>query len=126
MGSPCAGQTGEVLDVKVISVEGVASHDSPESCVVAGNRLGEALTGGGVGPVLSRESHEPLPGAETVEDARRQHPTSRYRERRRDPARSQTRHMRPSTSCGNREVPRSTRADGARVRERESRRRDRR
>lgn len=49
MGIPtptCAGQTGEVLDVKVIDVEGLANHDSPESCVVAGNRRGEALTGG--------------------------------------------------------------------------------
>ena len=36
--SPCAGYPGEVLDVKVISVEGSANHDSPESCVAAGNR----------------------------------------------------------------------------------------
>jgi hypothetical protein len=34
--------------------------------------------------------------------------------------------MRPSTSCGNREIPRLARADGARVRKREPRRGDRR
>jgi hypothetical protein len=104
--APCAGYTGEVLDVKVIYVEGLANHDSPESCVVGGNRNGEALTGGGVGPVLSREIHESLLGAETLESERRQHPTTRYRECRRDPARSKTRSMRPSTSCGTREIPR--------------------
>ena len=58
---PC---TGEVWDVKVTCVEGVANHDSPESCVGAGDRKGEALTGGGVGPVWSRERHEPLQEAD--------------------------------------------------------------
>jgi hypothetical protein len=41
--------------VKVISVKGLANHDSPESCVVAGNRRGEALTGGGGS---GRQGHE--------------------------------------------------------------------
>jgi hypothetical protein len=108
-------KAGEVLDVKVICVEGIANHDSPKSCAVAGDRLGEALTGGGVGPVLSREINE-LSGAETLEDERRQHLVARYRECRRDPARSKIRCMRPSTSCGNREIPRLARADGAWVR----------
>ncbi len=105
-----------MLDVKVISVEGLANHDSPESCAVAGDRFGEALTGGGVGPVLSREIHVSLPGAETLENERRQHPTVRYRKCRRDPARSEARRMRPSTLCGNREIPRLAGADGVRVR----------
>ena len=104
--------------MKVICVEGVANHDSPESCVVAGNRRGEALAGGGAGPVWSRESHEPLREAETVEIERRPHLTPRYRQRRPAPARSETRRMHPSTSCGNREVPRLARPDGGRVRKR--------
>ena len=103
--------------MKVICVEGVANHDSPESCVVAGDRKGEALTGGGVGPVWSRESHEPLQEAETVENERRPRLTQRYREVRRAPARSETRCMHPITSCGSREIPRRARPDGGRVRQ---------
>jgi hypothetical protein len=102
--------------VKVISVEGLANHDSPESCAFAGNRRGEALTGGDAGPVMSRERHESLWGAEPVEVERRPHPAVRYRECRRDPARSETRYMRPSTSCGNREIPRLAQGVGAWVR----------
>ena len=114
--SLCAGHTGEVLDVKVISVEGLASHGSPESCASAGNRRCEALTGGDVGPVLSRERYEPLRGADSVRRRGRPHQTARYRERPMDPARSETRRMRPSTSYGNREILRPTREDGAVVR----------
>ena len=102
--------------MKVIRVEGIASHDSPESCVVAGNRRGEALTGGGVGPVMSRERHEPLWGAETLENVRRPHPTLRYREWRRAPAQSETRCMHPGTSHGSREVPCPAQVDGDWVR----------
>jgi RNA-directed DNA polymerase len=102
--------------MRVLDVEGVATHNGPESCAVAGNCLGEALTGGGVGPVLSREINEPLSGAETLEVERRQYPVTRYRECLRDPARSKTRCMRPSTSCGNREIPRLAQADGVWVR----------
>ena len=36
--------------------EGVATHIGPESCAVAREGLGEALTGGRVGQPLSRES----------------------------------------------------------------------
>jgi len=102
--------------MEVSYVEGVATHSGPESCAVAGNCLGEALTGGGVGPVLSREMNVKLRGADPLEDRGRQHLGYRYREMSQDPARSETRHMRPSTLCGNREIPRSARADGSRVR----------
>lgn len=37
------------------SIEGVATHDDPESCAVACKGEGEALTGAGAGRVLSRE-----------------------------------------------------------------------
>ena len=102
--------------MEVLDVEGVATHNGPESCAVAGNCLGEALTGGGVGPVSSRERHEPLLGAESLENRRRQHLRARYCECFRDPARSKTRCMRSSTSCGTREIPRLAQADGAWVR----------
>lgn len=46
--------------VKVQDSEGVASRTGSESCAVAGNRGREALTGGRVGRVLSRESFAPL------------------------------------------------------------------
>jgi hypothetical protein len=39
----------------VLYVEDLASHDDPESCVVLRKGGGEALTGGRVGWVLSRE-----------------------------------------------------------------------
>jgi len=103
--------------MKVLDVEGLANHSSPESCASPlGNHGREALTGGDVGPVMSRERHVKLPGAETLENERRQHPTTRYRECRRGPARSETRCMRPSTLRGSREVPRLAQTDGVWVR----------
>ena len=46
--------------MKVTCVEGVANHDSPESCVVVGNRRGEALAGGGAG-LVDKWATKPLP-----------------------------------------------------------------
>lgn len=112
----CAGYTGEVLKVKVLTVEGVANHDSPESCVGVGDEAGEALTGGDVGPVLSRESNESLLGADLLGGRGRPHRGARDRECLSDPARSQTRGMRPHTSCGTREIRRlAWTRDGAQV-----------
>jgi len=89
--------------------EGVATHTGPESCVGAGNRVGEALTGERAGRVLSREIHAPqlrvLRGADAVEEGGRLHRVRREREARRDPARSETPSMHASTSHGNREIP---------------------
>ena len=65
---------------------------------------------------MSRESNGTLQEAETLENERRPHPMLRYRERRRTPARSETRCMRPSTLFGNREIPRLTQTDGGWVR----------
>ena|SRR5438128_11459172 len=93
--------------------EGVATHTGPESCVGAREGAGEALTGGGAGRVLSREMHEPLRGADAVEASGRPHRTRRQREAQPDPARSETPGMRPITSHGNRELPRSSAAEGA-------------
>lgn len=51
-------------------VEGLAAHDGPESCVVAGNGKDEALTGVRTGRVFSREN-EPLPAGRPLGCRRR-------------------------------------------------------
>jgi len=93
--------------------EGVANHTGPESCGVAREGDGEALTGGRAGRVLSREIHAPLRkqrvlrGADAVEESGRRHLPCRYREARRDPARSETLCTYGNILHGNREIPRS-------------------
>src|SRR6266576_6393782 len=92
--------------------EGVATHTDPESCVGGRKDAGEALTGARAGRVSSREIHapsrkrRPLRDADAVEEGGRPHPACRYREARRDPARSETPSTYGSTPHGNREVPR--------------------
>jgi hypothetical protein len=97
--------------VKVQYVEGVASRSVPESCVVAGNRGGEALTGVRAGRVWSRE-RTLLWGADPVEEWGRRHRGARYRECPTVPARSETPSMHARTSTGNREIPRSPWVNG--------------
>ncbi len=99
--------------MKVSSGEGIASHAGPESCVDAREGGREALTGGGTGRVLSREIHDSLRGADAVEMSGRRHRRCRYREALTDPARSETLRTYPSTANGNREIPRSSVAEGA-------------
>ena len=105
--------------MKVRNVEGVATHNDPESCGGAGNCVVEALTGERAGRVLSREMHAPwrelrvLRGADAVVESGRPYRARRYRKVRRDPARSETPRMRGRTSHGNREVPRLSPAEGA-------------
>ena len=56
--------------MKVLDVEGVAIHNGPESCVVAGNGKCEALTGGDAGPTPCRRDlrHDrPLSGRDAVD-----------------------------------------------------------
>ena len=96
-------------------VEGLASHSGPESCVVAREGTGEALTGVRAGRVLSRERNS-LRGADAVGEGGRQHPACRYREAQRNPARSETPCMCGNTSRENREIPCPAMADGAAVR----------
>jgi hypothetical protein len=97
-------------------VEGLASHDGPESCVRAREGTGEALTGVRVGRVLSRVIHAPwrelrvVRGAEAVGEGRRSHRCCRNGEAAPDPARSKTPRTRGNISHGNREVPRSSAA----------------
>ena len=90
-------------------VEGLATHGGPESCAVAREGGGEALTGVRAGRVSSRERRL-LRGADAVGGRGRPHSGRRYREAPRDPARSQTPgHVRkhlarepgdPSFACG--------------------------
>ncbi len=87
-------------------VEGLAAHSGSESCVVAREGRGEALTGVRAGRVLSRE-RKFLRGADAVEKGGRPHSAHRYREMRRGPARSETPSMYGNTSRENREIPRS-------------------
>jgi RNA-directed DNA polymerase len=92
--------------------EGVATHTDPESCGVAREGGVEALTGARAGRVFSRETSL-LRGADAVRRSGRPHPTHRYREMRRSPARSETPCTYGNTSHENREVPCLLAADGA-------------
>ena len=85
-------------------VEGVATHDGPESCAGAREGGGEALTGVRAGRVI--EPRNPLDrGADAVDRSGRQHRWQRYRELLTDPARSKTLCMHGISMRENREVP---------------------
>src|SRR3990172_9953782 len=92
--------------------ERLATHTDPESCGVAREGGVEALTGARAGRVLSRES-DFLRGADAVGESGRPHPRHRYREMRRDPARSETPSTYGNTMRGSREILCSPAADGA-------------
>ena len=83
--------------------EGVATHTDPESCGAVREARVEALTGARAGRVFSRERHF-LRGADAVRRSGRLHSARRYRETRRDPARSETPCTYGNTSHENREV----------------------
>lgn len=91
--------------MKVPYGEGLATHTGPESCAGYREGPGEALTGERAGRVLSREIHEPLRGADVLEDGGRPHRTRRQRKTQPDPARSETPSTHGSISHGNREIP---------------------
>ena len=97
--------------MEVSYVEGIASYGGPESCVHIREGVGEALTGGRAGRVLSCVIHAldrevwDVRGAEVVETHRRPHRACRIGEAGTDPAQSETPRMRASTLFGNREVP---------------------
>jgi hypothetical protein len=69
-------------------IEGLASHDGPESCAGARKGAGEALTGERAGGVLSREIRCNQ-GADAVEFSGRQNTCARKGESTSDPARSE-------------------------------------
>ncbi len=92
-------------------VEGLATHDGPESCGVTRKGGVEALTGERAGRVFSRVS-DLLRDADAVRRSGRPHPGRRYREAPRSPARSKTPCTYGSTSRGNREIPGSPWTEG--------------
>jgi RNA-directed DNA polymerase len=92
--------------------EGLATHADPESCGASREGGVEALIGARAGQVFSRERTF-LRGADAVRRSGRLHPSHRYRERRRDPARSETLSTYGNTSHENREIPCPPAADGA-------------
>jgi len=92
-------------------VEGLATHNGPESCGAARKGSAEALTGERAGRVFSRARHL-LRDADAVRRSGRQHPGRRYREAPRSPARSETPCTHGSTSHGNREIPGSPWTEG--------------
>jgi hypothetical protein len=85
-------------------VEGVATHDGPESCAVVREGGGEALTGVRAGRAI--EPRNTLDrGADAVDRSGRPHRWQRYRELLADPARSKTLCMHGISMRENREVP---------------------
>jgi hypothetical protein len=98
--------------MKVSYGKGLATHTGPESCGVTREGDGEALTGVRAGRVFSRERAF-LRDADAVGESGRQHRVHRYRKVQPSPARSKTPCTYGNTLQGNREVPRSPRAEHA-------------
>jgi hypothetical protein len=96
-------KTGKVLGMKGPYEEGLADYLGSESCAGVGNGVGEALTGGCAGWVLSLEIQAQLPGADVVLTHGRQHWTRRFGEACPDLAGSETLGMHRRTLHGNRE-----------------------
>jgi hypothetical protein len=89
--------------MKESHVEGVATHDGPESWGAFRKGCGEALTGVCAGRVFSRE-RKLLRDADAVRRSGRQHRAHRYREMRSGPAWSETPCAYGNISHENREV----------------------
>jgi hypothetical protein len=90
--------------MKESCVEGLATHNGPESCGAAREGGVEAWTGERAGRVLSRV-RTLLRDADAVGESGRLHPVHRHREVYWGPARSETPCTYGSTSHGNREIP---------------------
>ena len=86
--------------------EGVAIHIGPESCAVAREGLGEALTGERIGQPLSRESF--YSGCRHRANGGKQHIWARQRERPDDPAWSETLACADAPCAGTGRISRST------------------
>jgi len=92
--------------MKTLYIEDLASHDDPESCAVAREGGGEALTGVRAGWAIEPRN-QGFRGADVVKRGGRQDRRSRYREWPADPARSKNRCMHGVSRRENREIPRS-------------------
>ena len=89
-----------------LCIEGLATHGDPESCAVAREGGGEALTGARAGQAIEPRNHR-VRGADAVYGSGRQHRQWCYREPLVGPARSETLCMYGTSMRENREVPRS-------------------
>ncbi len=85
-------------------IEGVATHDGPESCVGFREEVGEALTGVRIGWDIEPRNLIDR-GADAVHAGGRPHSLARYRKRQVDPARSKTLCMCGTSMRENREIP---------------------
>jgi hypothetical protein len=92
--------------------ERLAIHTGLESCGVVRENNVEALTEEGAGRVFSRETYT-LRNADAFRVGGRHNRIRRYREALPSSARSQTPSTHRSTLRGNREIPRSPRAEDA-------------
>ena len=98
--------------MRELHVEGLATHDDPESCACGREAMGEALTGAHTGRVLSRVITY-VRGADAVQTCGRQHVHGRYREDMDGPARSETPCACGTSLRGNREILATARGHGA-------------
>lgn len=99
--------------MRTLYVEGVATHDGPESCVDVRKDGGEALTGVRAGWVIEPRNRI-VRGADALIVSGRQHRRGRYRESSLDPARSKSLCMHGVPMRENREVPLIARRGGQR------------
>lgn len=101
-------------------IEGVATHDDPESCAAIREGGGEALTGAHAGSVLSRENRQPrAPTSLSVTEGSTDR--GRYRESPAGPARSKIRSTCETSLRENREIPEPPADDGSAGRTRKAR-----
>jgi hypothetical protein len=91
--------------MKIPNIEGLATHDGPESCVGVRKAAGEALTGVRAGRAIEPRNQGNR-DADAVSMSGRQHRQQRYRELLVDHARSETLYMYGTSMRENREVPR--------------------
>lgn len=92
--------------MRTLYIEGVAIHDGPESCAVACESSGEALTGVHVGRAIEPRKNLSS-GCRRFHIGGRQYWRQRYGELPPGPARSENQGMRGVFMRENREVPRS-------------------
>jgi hypothetical protein len=92
--------------MRTLYVEGVATHDGPESCVDVRKGGGEALTGVRAGWAIE-PGNNLVRGADAVERSGRPHRRQRYRKLPSDPVRSKNLRMHGVSMRENREIPRS-------------------
>src|SRR6266446_1745851 len=91
-------------EMRELYVEGLATHDDPESCAVVREGGGEALTGVRAGHAIEPRNSV-VRGADAVEVSGRPHRPQRYRELPVDLARSKNEGMHGISMRENREIP---------------------